>query len=206
MELWWEGLSTLNRVFVCSAVIFTLLFAWQIVMTAVGVDSHDFGHAGSAETHADSDPSAHDVAHDLGSGAFVLISVRSMLAFATIFSWSGSLYLADNAHVLVALSYSFLWGFLAMLCVSAILHFFLGMQEQGNISAAWAIGEEGTVYIDIPANGLGKVRLLVRGVMSVINACSKSGVPIKEGAKVKVVNIVNQNTVEVIELWDSEDY
>ena len=40
METWWEGISTVNRVFLCSAVVFTLLFVWQLIMTIWGVDSH----------------------------------------------------------------------------------------------------------------------------------------------------------------------
>jgi hypothetical protein len=87
-----------------------------------------------------------------------------------------------------------------MLGVSLILHFLLRMQEQGNASAWWALGEKGTVYINIPVDGSGKVRLMVRGVKSIVNARSQNGSPIIEGTRVKVVNIVNPNTVEVIEL------
>jgi hypothetical protein len=74
------------------------------------------------------------------------------------------------------------------------------MQEQGNASAWWALGEQGTVYINIPPDGPGKVRLMVRGAISIVNARSQNGVPIIEGTRVKVVNVVNPNTVEVIEL------
>jgi hypothetical protein len=104
----------------------------------------------------------------------------------------------------MAILYSFLWGSLAMVGVSVILRFLLGMQEQGNVSAAWALGEQGTVYINIPQNGAGKVRLMIRGVMTVMNARSADGSPINVGTKVNVVNIYNQNTVEVKESWNTE--
>lgn len=204
METWWEGLSTLNRFFVCSATVFSILFIWQIITTAAGVDTHDAGHSGGSDIHGDLSAPIHYEVHEFSADAFTLISVRSMLAFATIFSWSGAIYLSEGTSVIFALIYSFVWGALAMFGVSLILHFLLRMQEQGNVSAAWAIGEEGVVYINIPANGIGKVRLMVRGVMSIINARSRNASPIIEGTKVRVVNIINQNTVEVIELWDSE--
>lgn len=204
METWWEGISTLNRVFICSAIVFSLLFVWQIIMTAMGVGSHDAGHFGGSDVHGDLNAPIHYEGHEFSPDAFTLISVRSVLAFATIFSWSGAIYLAENTAVFFATVYSFIWGFLAMLGVSLILHLLLGMQEQGNASAAWAIGEEGVVYINIPQDGPGKARLMIRGVMTVINARSKNGSPIAAGTRIKVVNILNQNTVEVIELWDSE--
>ena len=204
MEAWWEGISLLNRFFVCSAIIFTLLFIWQIVMTSLGVDSHDAGHWGGAEIHADLNAPIHYEVHDFSTDGFTLISVRSVLAFATIFSWSGTLYLAEGTSTWMAILYSFLWGSLAMVGVSVILRFLLGMQEQGNVSAAWALGEQGTVYINIPQNGAGKVRLMIRGVMTVMNARSADGSPINVGTKVNVVNIYNQNTVEVKESWNTE--
>ena len=200
METWWEGISTLNRVFVCSAVVFTLLFVWQLIMTILGVDSHGGGHPGDAEIHSGSESPIHYEVHNFGGDAFTLISTRSILAFGTLFSWSGALYLADGTPILFTLFYSLIWGTLAMLGVSLILHFLLRMQEQGNASAWWALGEKGTVYINIPVDGSGKVRLMVRGVMSIVNARSQNGSPIIEGTRVKVVNVVNPNTVEVIEL------
>jgi hypothetical protein len=200
METWWEGISPLNKVFVCSAVVFTLLFIWQLIMTIWGVDSHGGGHPGDTDIHSGLEAPIHYEVHDLGGDAFTLISSRSILAFGTLFSWSGALYLAEGTPILPTLFYSLIWGTLAMLGVSLILHFMLRMQEQGNASAWWALGEQGTVYINIPADGTGKVRLMVRGMMSIVNARSQNGTPIIEGTRVKVVNIVNQNTVEIVEL------
>ncbi len=204
MEAWWNGISGLNRIFVCSAVIFSLLFIWQMIMTAAGDGSHDAGHFEGTDAHVDLNTSIHYEVHEFSPDAFSLVTVRSILAFATIFSWSGSIYLSQGVSVFLTIVYSFIWGCFAMLGVSLILYLLLKMQEQGNISAAWAIGEEGTVYVNVPNCGIGKVRLMIRGVMTVISARSRNGAPIKAGTRVKVVNIVNQNTVEVIELWETE--
>jgi hypothetical protein len=204
METWWEGISALNKVFMCSAVVFTLFFLWQIIMTLWGVDSHGGTHLGNSGLHTGMDTPSHYEVHEFSGEAFTLISTRSVLAFATLFSWSGALYLSDGTPILLTLFYSGIWGSIAMLGVSLIMHFLLRMQEQGNASVSWAIGEQGTVYIGIPANGPGKIRLMMKGVMSIINACSKTGNPIMAGTRVKVVNILNHNTAEVIELWNPE--
>jgi len=199
MDTWWEGISTLNKVFVCSAVVFSLLFIWQLIMTLWGVDSHGGDHIGDAGLSAGMDAPGHIGTHDFSGDAFTLISTRSILAFGTLFSWAGAIYLAGGTSILLTLVYSFAWGAIAMFGVSLILHFLLRMQEQGNVSVSWALGEKGSVYINIPENGTGKIRVMTRGVMSVINARSSDGTPIMAGARVKVINVVNQNTVEVIE-------
>ncbi len=204
METWWAGISAINKVFVCSAVVFTLLFVWQIIMTLVGADTHSPGHFGDSDVYGDLNAPIHYEAHEYNVEGFTIISVRSVLAFATIFSWSGTLYLSEGTPIILALLYSFLWGAAAMIAVALVLHLLLRMQEQGNVSAAWAIGEEGSVYISIPADGIGKIRIMVRGVISVINARGKNGAAIEAGTRVKVVNIINQNTVEVIQLWNLE--
>jgi hypothetical protein len=204
MDTWWEGISALNKVFVCSAVAFSLLFIWQLIMTLWGVGSHGADHIGGAGLSGGVEGPGHLGTHDFSGDAFTLISTRSILAFGTLFSWAGAIYLAGGTPILLTLLYSFVWGAIAMFGVSLILYFLLRMQEQGNVSVSWALGEKGTVYINIPENGAGKIRVMTRGVMSVINARSSDGSPIIAGARVKVINVVNQNTVEVIEQQSPE--
>jgi hypothetical protein len=199
MESWWEGITTLNKAFAVSTAVFTLFFLWQLIMTLWGVDSSG-AHHGDMAAHSGTDAPGHYGDHDVGGEAFTLISIRSILAFATLFSWAGTLYLSSGTHILWAILYSLLWGAAAMVGVSVIFHFMLSMQESGNISLWWAIGEEGTVYLNIPAGGTGKVRIMVKGVMSIISAGTRDGLPLNEGTKIKVVDVVNQNTIEVIAL------
>ncbi|MEI6134842.1 MAG: hypothetical protein WCP72_07695 [Desulfomonile sp.] len=103
METWWEGISTVNRVFLCSAVVFTLLFVSQLIMTIWGVDSHGGGHPGDAGIHSGPEAPIHYEVHNLGGDAFTLISTRSILAFGTLFTWSGALYLSEGMPILLAL-------------------------------------------------------------------------------------------------------
>ncbi len=204
METWWDGISTTNKVFVCSAIVFTLLFVSQLIMSLWGVDSDGDGDVGDAGFHGDLGDLNPGEVHELGSVAFTLLSTRSIIAFGTLFSWAGSIYLATGKSILVTLIYSFIWGALAMVGVSLILRFILRMQEQGNVSVAWALGEKGTVYINIPSDGYGKVRLNIKGIMRIVNARSANGTPIMAGAMIKVVGVVNQNTLDVVELWNPE--
>ena len=93
MEAWWEGLSALNKVFALSALVFSILFIWQMIAALLGADTDSHMHTGDAGVDHSLD--THDHVH--GSDAvvaFTLISVRSLIAFGTLFSWSGTLYLS----------------------------------------------------------------------------------------------------------------
>ncbi len=88
-----EGITTLNKVFAVSAAVFTLFFLWQLIMTLWGMDSLGAHHWGDMSAHSGTDAPDHYGDHGVGGEAFTLISIRSILAFATLFSWAGTLYL-----------------------------------------------------------------------------------------------------------------
>jgi hypothetical protein len=68
-----------------------------------------------------------------------------------------------------------------------------------------AIGENGTVYINIPADGVGKVRLKVDKTISFVNAQSKGGKPLLAGTSVKVVGVLDARTLEIEPLDKHEE-
>lgn len=204
MEVWWHGLGFITKGFVIAALFFSVLFLWQLIMTFLGVLG-DFGgdtdHAGmdhdtGADVHHDvsTDSSDHHVDSD---HSFTLISFRSLLAFATLFSWSGMLYLMSGTSLIVALIYSFFWGVAALVAVSYLVYWLLRLQEHGTSSVWTSIGEDGVVYINIPATGLGKVRVMVSGIVSFVNAASRSGEPLPAGTTVRVVGVIDDHTIEV---------
>ncbi len=197
MEAWWQGLGTINKAFAVSAVIFSLAFLWQMIVMLLGIDRDGHGHAGDAGIqdggHLHGDASAHGGE----SVAFTFVSVRSVMAFGMLFSWAGTLYLAGGTSPIFAIAFSFLWGLAAMFAVSYVLYWLLRMQERGNVSISTAIGEDGTVYMDIPPGGTGKVRVRVGGCVSFVNARSRDGEALPAGTKVKVVGVIDERTVEV---------
>ena len=84
-----------------------------------------------------------------------------------------------------------------MFVVSYLMFKLVQMQETGNITVWNAVGEPGTVYMNIPGDGVGKVRVSLSGTISFVNARSQGGLPLSAGTKVMVVGIVNDNTLEV---------
>lgn len=213
MEAWWEGLSALNKVFAVSALFFGVLFLWQIVGMFLGLDGHhqtDAGHNDPGMSHDYS-----DTGHDQDSGdqdartdgagiSFSLVSMRSMIAFATLFTWAGTLYLTSGTTTVLALVYSFVWGMAAMFGVSYVVYKLVQLQEIGTASIWTSMGEEGSVYMNVPEGGLGKIRVKVGGVVSFVDARTADRHPLDAGTKVRVVGIVDNRTVEVVPLENQE--
>jgi hypothetical protein len=76
------------------------------------------------------------------------------------------------------------------------------MTETGNIQISSCVGNTGTVYLDIPADGDGEIRVLCSGIMTHIKARLQSGKSAKAGTIVKVIKVSGPNSVEV-EINDS---
>jgi membrane protein implicated in regulation of membrane protease activity len=204
METWWQSLTVVNKAFAMAALFFSLMFIWQLVAMLLGMhaDSHlEADHGGMG--HGDMEHGASDSHADAGI-AFTLVSVRSVLAFATLFFWAGTLYLMSGISFVAAIAYSFIWGLVAMVLVAYVVYKLVQLQEIGTASVWSAIGEEGVVYMDIPADGTGKIRVMVSGVISFVSARSRGGEAIQAGTKVKVVAVPDNNTLEVVGVEDDK--
>jgi membrane protein implicated in regulation of membrane protease activity len=144
--------------------------------------------------------SLHDAAES--TAAFHILSVRAILAFLTLFFWAGALYLDNGKPTSQSVALAMGWGVAAWAAVAVLLHWLRKTTESGNRRLSTAIGQTGTVYLDIPAGGQGEVRLAVSGVVSLIKARSVGGSPIKAGSAVTVTRLLDINCVEVLPAGD----
>ena len=222
MTIWWSGLSPLNHVFWGLVVLFTTLFAWQLVAafsgllisadgdldadagTDLGGEDQMFG--GDA---GDGDVPDADLAEATGEGyaahvnagvaMFRLLSLRSVLAFMTLFSWAAALYLGGDVSYFRAFLLAATWGMAGMLAVTAIFWAIPRLTEEGTMVEARTVGMTATVYVNIPRQGSGQVRVLAGERMSYLRARSVSGRGIKAGTAVRVV-AVDGSVLEVEEI------
>jgi hypothetical protein len=196
MDTWWQGLSLLSKVFASSALLFSILLVWQLISILIGMDSGSHLHVDGAAMDHGAD--VHDHASGDGEGVtFSLVSIRSVIAFGTLFSWAGTLYLSGGTSPLLAVVYSLFWGLTAMFAVSYLLYKLLRLQEKGNMSLWTAVGAEGTVYMDIPEKGIGQIRVSVSGVINFSKARSIYGMALPAGTKVVVMGVDEYNVLEV---------
>jgi hypothetical protein len=176
------------------------------------------GHAGDGDADADhsdadhpSDPRHHGSARDddlsdhvaHGSTAAALwrglASRRSVVSFLTLFSWAGALYLQAGRGAPFALGAGAAWGLLGSVLVAAVYLGIRHLQSPGErFALGEVVGEEGTVYLRIPPDGRGQVRVRVAGRWQVVHARTAGGAALRENTPVFVTRALDDRTVEVI--------
>lgn len=190
MGEWWNGLDPINQGFFVAAFLFSIVFVWQLIASIMGL-------SGDVDIDVELDADGFDFSDAVDSiDAFQVLSIRSILAFCTLFSWSGSLYLQAGKDITMALIFSMLWGAAAMLSVAGLLYLLRKMTETGTVRLARCLGVDGTVYLDIPADGTGEIRILVGEVIQNVKART-AGEPCKAGEPITVTKILGPTTVEV---------
>lgn len=194
LSVWWGSLSSLNHWFFSAALFFSVFFVLQFVMSIMGL----VGGEMSLDTHVDS-TMEHASPDDASStmAAFRLLSIQSILAFFTLFTWGGALYMSQGVPIGRALIYALLWGIVALLIVSFLLFTMRRLASTGNMRLESCIGTEGTVHLDIPINGAGEVRIMCGTAVTHFKARAVGGVAIKAGTPVKVVRVMGMNSFEV---------
>lgn len=193
LEQWWETLTLFNRGFFIAASFFSVFFIWQLAMAIFGLG----GAEGDVDSHVDT--GGHDTPGDSHEtvAVFKFLSVRSVIAFFTLFTWAGALYLQQKLKPALAMTFSLLWGLAAMLIVSGLFYMMRRLTHSGNMRMDSCVGTIGTVYLDIPANGEGEVRVLLSGVITLLKARSRDGLALKSGMSVRIVNLIGGNVLEV---------
>ena len=204
-------LALLSEIYWGSAFFFSVIFAWQLLGTL-------FGHAGGAD-HADVGGADAAGAHDAAGGhdaqeagvhaadsvaSFKLLSIRSVVAFGVLFGWAGVLYTKYNREGSQnwTMLYSILWGLVGMLIVSSIFYFLRRMTETGTPQLSTAVGKRGSVYMDIPEGGMGKIRCTVSNAVSFVGARTASGEALAAGTPIVVTRVLDSSTVEVEKVQD----
>ena len=210
MAEWWGNLEAINKVFYGLAAFFSVLFLWQFLATLIGLAGEsDMDAGGDVDVDVDVDVDAdvdttydqfeHGAEADAGETliAFKLLSIRSIIAFFTLFSWAGALYLNNGETLSMALLYGIIWGTAAMLVVAAMLMWMRKLTETGNLDLASCIGTVGEVYLDIPEGGVGEVRVTVSGRVSYVKARAVGAAALPSRTMIRVVRRLDQATVEV---------
>ncbi|VGO23424.1 NfeD family protein [Pontiella sulfatireligans] len=210
MTEWWDSLTGITQVFYGMAVFFSVFFLWQIIAAFAGMTGDDMdvggdaGDVGDVDMDVDFDADTPDDIdhHDVveSSQAFKVLSLRSIITFFTLFSWGCALYTSEGMNAVKAMGISSIWGLVGMLSIALIFWGMGKLTETGTKDVATAKGKVGTVYLDIPAEGFGEVKIAVSGAMEHIKAKSADGEALPAGTEVRVVQIIDQTLVGVRKL------
>lgn len=184
--LWWEGLGTIAKIYWIIAFPSTLFFLIQLVMTFIGGDvDHDMDH--DAQIDAD---------HGMG---FHFITFKNMIAFFTLFAWSGLASIEGGFSLSITIIVSTISGLVMMVIMASLFYYISRFSHSGTLNYDNAIGETGDVYLTIPAKktGMGKVQITVQGHLRTLNAMTEDLEDIKTGAIVEVDEIVSNSVLLV---------
>lgn len=181
-----NALDTFYQVFWGCAIIGTLIFAVQMVLTLIGMDSTD----------VDVDFDGADTM-DLGGG-ISLFSIRNFVNFIVGFGWAGISFAGaiENKFILTLVA-------IAAGIAFVLLFFFIKKQtnkleHNGAFDIKDCVGKRVDVYLRIPANrkGKGKVQVSLNGAIQEFDAFT-DGDELKSGTKVEVIEIIDKSTLLV---------
>ncbi len=199
MTNWWQSLSGLNQTLYGIAVCISVPFIWQLAASLLGLAQGGDLDASDADVGADGDVSTDgDVGDSVATVlAFKLLSVRALLTFFVLFFWASALYLERGLPLSSVFGIALLWGLGGMASVALLLHLLPKLAHTGTRDLETALGTEATVYIDIPADGTGEVRVVVSGSVSYIKARTLHGGAVKAGTPVAVRKRIGQTMLVV---------
>jgi hypothetical protein len=185
---WWEALSTLAKIYWIVAFPATLLFLIQLVMTFIGGDGdHDY------------DDFDHDGDFDADHGGFHIFTFKNLIAFFTLFAWSGLACIEGGFSLAIVIIVSVVCGTVMMIIMASLFYYISKFSHSGTLNMKNAIGNSGDVYLSIPAKkaGMGKVQIKVQGALRTLNAMTEDTEIIKTGSLIEVTDIIGENILLV---------
>lgn len=183
MELWWGELSEALRWFYAIAITTSVLMIFQLLLMVFGFDG-DFDDGDAEAT---------------GDGDLRLLSVRTVTAFFAGFGWTGVAAIRNGSSLMTALLLAILVGSAFMGGVVVLMRALYSMRHSGTINYRTTIGEVATVYMRIPGGmeSPGQVEVMVQGRLMVAQALTRSSEQISSQTRVRVVDVLSENTLIV---------
>lgn len=165
-----------------AAVVSSILFAIQTVSLFLGFDT-------------DSDFSGGDAQFDFDG--LQLVSLKTVSCFVLGFGWTGVIFYPHIDNPLWLASLAVLVGLGFMLGIAFLLRQVLNLSQDNTFHLSQCVDSVAEVYLRIPAQGRGKITVSIEGSMHELQAISKEENDIPTGSKVRIVQVIDDNTVQV---------
>lgn len=181
------AMPLLLQIFWGCAVVASLIFLVQMVLTLIGMDSSDMDvDFDGANTM------------DLGGG-LNLFTIKNFIGFLVGFGWAGVCFYNSITSSILLILVAVIVGLLFVGVFVVIYKQTKKLEHNGAFQIDEVKGTTVSVYLRIPAqgSGKGKVQVSQNGSVHELDALT-DGEEIPSGAKVKVVEIVDNETVKVV--------
>ncbi len=199
---WWDTFSNFEKVFWYIAIPFSILLILQMILTFAGMGGADadIGDTDTDVANLSDDMDSDSADNSIGEPAFHLFTVRSFIAFFTLFGWGGIAAFENGLNRALTITVAFIAGLIALSAVSFLFYFISKLADNGgSLKINNALNKVGTVYIPIMANSgnIGKLQIEVQGSLRELQAVTKCDANLKTGDVVVVTSILNDSVLVV---------
>ena len=176
-----EGMDSLQKIFWYIALITSLIFLVQTVLTFAGSHSADV-----ANTDFDGDLNHADA-------PFQLFSLRNLINFLLGFGWTGVAFFNTIPNKMILVALAFAVGVAFVFVFFLLIMQIMKLTEDNTFNIQNLAGKSGEVYLNIPAemSGRGKVLISVNGSNHELQAMTRSEIPLLSSRLVKVIEILD---------------
>ena len=184
---WWGEFDLTVQIFYGIGLIAGLVIAILAVMSAIGLDHEHLDSVGDAG--------------DAGDGTS-LLSLKPLLGFLLGFGWAGGAARSNDYSLTASCAIALVAGAIVMACIFFLIRSTSRMRSDGTLKMANAVGQVGTVYINIPGASVagGQITVNVGDRMVVLQAIHSGPATLPSGTKVKVLELIGSDTVRVTTL------
>lgn len=177
-----DGMDALQQGFWMVAIVASVIFLIQTMMTFIGSDASD-------GVNADFDGNL-----DHADAPFQLFSLRNLINFLLGFGWTGVTLYESFSNKMLLLALAVIVGIVFVALFFFIIKQILKLTEDNSFNIDSLVGKTGEVYINIPPrmSGSGKVQISVNGSNHELSAMTNSDKPILSSSVVKVDSVQNR--------------
>jgi len=194
MTEFFEGMSSLEKTYWITALLGSVIFIIIFIMTFIGGDM-------DSDMDVDGD---FDVDFDVDDGGvgFQFFTFKNVVAFFTIFGWTGVTCLENGLSTGVTLTIAVVAGLIMMVATSALFFWIHSLAESGTLKINNAVGQIGEVYLPIGKNRskIGKISIKVQGSLRELEALTDEDKDLTTSTVVKVVEVISAELLLVKKL------
>lgn len=190
---WFTSLDGLMQVFWSCALVASVIFIIQMILTVLGMDSADV----DVDFDVSDFGSVDSDTMDLGGG-LSLFSIRNLINFLVGFGWGGICFRDTISNNFLLTVVAVIVGIVFVLIFFWVKKQAYKLQSNGAFDIKKCEGKMANVYLRIPGHdeGKGKIQISVGGSIHEIDAFTL-GDPIPSGKRVKILKVTDNGTLEV---------
>ena len=190
MKEFFAEMTTIEQTYWIIALIGSAVFAIIFILTFAG--------GGDADMEAD----ISDIEGDDGGVGFQFFTLKNVVAFFTIFGWTGIICIDSGASNITSIVISSIAGLIMMVLTSLLFFYMNKLTQSGTLKIQNAVGTICEVYLPIGAkrSSIGKVQIKVQGSLRELEAVTDEEEDLKTSSIVKVVEVVSSELLLVKKL------